>query len=953
MKGLALLSVSTGALVPGFALTTMNGLVNTMAVTGGHLILGGTFTTVNGAAHDGLVSLDPSSGAVQSYITLQMTGHHNYGVHCTGSGCAHGATGITALSVSPTGTQMVVIGNFTKATSGATSYARDQVARILLGSSSASVDPDWATPLYTGPCSVKSYDSYVRGVAYSPDGTYFVIVSTGGGGKPVVGVTSCDSALRYEAAGSGSTVKPTWIDYGGDDTLFSVAITSSTVYVGGHQRWLNNANGKDSPGPGAVPRPGIAALQPSNGVPFSWNPGRNPRGAHVAVLYATAAGLWVGGDVNYVGNRKYYRGKDSFFPYAGGETLPASAVTTSTGTIYLGGQSGDSLQTTSFRAGTPSPALATRSTSTDWSDVRGAFMVDKRLIFTKTTDHNLYSAPFNGTTMGTATVLQPYNDPVWDGVFTGSDNENYNGTASSLNGEIPSITGLTYAGGYLFYTLKGKSSLYYRYFEPEDGIVGATEFTVAPANVSLANAEGLFISGGRLYWADQSSGNLLDAPFSGPSLPGGVLAPPTLAGPATTADSTVDWRAQALFLGPSAAAASASPTARFTTSCSGATCKFNAATSSDPGHSALGYAWNFGDNVTSSSNAPQHSYAAAGVFTVTLTIADAQGYVGSVSSQVTASAAASSPTAAFTASCSGATCSFNGSTSTSPTGTITAWAWNFGDGTTASGPAVSHAYSATGTYAVTLTVTDSLGNNGTTGHGVAPLVPAGAAGISYIGTSDVNGDARTPSVGVPGGTAAKDLMVLFVSANSTGAPTAPTGGWTAVGSKALSGMESFVYEKVATTADLGSTVSVTFGPSVKSDLQLTVYRGVAAAGVRTVAVKADGVTTSHTTPGLSAEDAFGLSWAELDRYHVTGAAALVAGDWVISYWAEKSSDTTAWKAPTGQKDLSAGYGAGAGEMCTLLSNYGAPAASSAPGLTATTNGSGGQATDWTLALAGS
>jgi PKD repeat protein len=46
-------------------------------------------------------------------------------------------------------------------------------------------------------------------------------------------------------------------------------------------------------------------------------------------------------------------------------------------------------------------------------------------------------------------------------------------------------------------------------------------------------------------------------------------------------------------------------------------------------------------------------------------------------------------------------------TASDPVGTITSYAWSFGDGQTATGPQVTHAFTAFGTYNVTVTVTDS------------------------------------------------------------------------------------------------------------------------------------------------------------------------------------------------------------------------------------------------------
>ena len=86
-----------------------------------------------------------------------------------------------------------------------------------------------------------------RGVDFSPDGSYFVVVTSGG---PNGTVGLCDAAARFETANVSATAAPTWINWTGGDSLYSVAATGAAVYVGGHQRWLDNPFGQNSAGPG-------------------------------------------------------------------------------------------------------------------------------------------------------------------------------------------------------------------------------------------------------------------------------------------------------------------------------------------------------------------------------------------------------------------------------------------------------------------------------------------------------------------------------------------------------------------------------------------------------------------------------------------------------------------------------------------------------------------------------
>ncbi len=77
------------------------------------------------------------------------------------------------------------------------------------------------------------------------------------------------------------------------------------------------------------------------------------------------------------------------------------------------------------------------------------------------------------------------------------------------------------------------------------------------------------------------------------------------------------------------------------------------------------------------------------------------------------------PTARFSFSCRSGRCSFDGSSSSDDKG-ITAYTWDFGDGTTGSGPTVSHRYPVGRTFLVSLTVTDTVGQVGTSVQVVTP-----------------------------------------------------------------------------------------------------------------------------------------------------------------------------------------------------------------------------------------
>jgi len=722
-KYVALIDTQTGQLVPGWAPSSVSAPGWAVKLFGGRLYLAGNFAKVGGVAHAGLVTLDPNTGKVQNYMQVQVAGHHNY----TGqSGQSNAPVGVRRFDISPDGTRLIAVGNF-KTVDGVT---HDQIMMVDLGATSADVDPNWNTAGYSAACASWAFDTYVRDVAFSPDGSYFAIASSGGNtfDTNTDGTRSlCDTATRWSSTDTGSDVRPVWVDYTGNDSYESIATSGTAIYVGGHQRWLNNSTGSDSPGEGSVPRPGLAALNPVNGLPFAWNPGRNPRGVGAYALLVTANGLYVGSDTTYIGNRRYYRGRIAFFPLAGGKnpadpspvTLPANVYmagqipsSTNTNVLYRVDAGGPAIQaldpgpnwqadtsdpspyrnsgsntaswapltqktsavpattpmgiysterwdpgsngdgqemhwsfpvapglpievrlyfansysgtsqpgqrvfdvaldgttvldhydivadagnltgtmkafditsptsgqvtidfthevenplingieiirtdipppsssqfdTLTYRSFDGSTAGATNTVpnpgSIPWSQVRGAFMVGHTLFY-GWSDGNLYERTFDGSNIGAATLVDPYHDPAWVNVQTGSG-QTYAGAFPDLYGaEMEDVTGMVYSNGKLYYSLLGQSGLHYRYFNPDDGIIGADEFNVS-GNLDVSSIDGMFLSGNQLYYASAADGNLHSVSWNNGSPDAGtdtVVSGPSIDGK--------DWRTRGMFL---------------------------------------------------------------------------------------------------------------------------------------------------------------------------------------------------------------------------------------------------------------------------------------------------------------------------------------------------------------------------------------------------------------------
>jgi PKD repeat protein len=114
--------------------------------------------------------------------------------------------------------------------------------------------------------------------------------------------------------------------------------------------------------------------------------------------------------------------------------------------------------------------------------------------------------------------------------------------------------------------------------------------------------------------------------------------------------------------------------------------------------------WSFGDGTSSTAASPTHVYAAAGVYTVTLTVTGSGGATSSAQKSITVTGPSVPMKAQFTFSPANPVAGQDVGFTDQSTGNLTAWVWNFGDGGVSSEQNPLHRYNNAGTYTVTLTI---------------------------------------------------------------------------------------------------------------------------------------------------------------------------------------------------------------------------------------------------------
>ena len=630
-------------------------------------------------------------------------------------------------------------------------------------------------------------------------------------------------------------------------------------------------------------------------------------------MLATRQGLFVGSDTDRIGACEYHA-RIAMLPLAGGDVLPPMGNATLPGTVYSVATGGSQLLRRSFDGTTgSSPANAPNGTA-PWGTTVGAFMVNG-VLYTATNGGVLTKRTFDGTNYGTASTVDTADGLVFQTAWHNPTCPRSPASSTSTDGSTspgpgrprcsgaasrPRATSSASSGSP---STRSRASTTPRCAEPSSPAAGSTSRT--PRDGCSA----------RLGWQRaRSRGSATQ--ISGPGI-----------------DSQT-WNARAMFIYQAAGQQTNPPPIPVAdVNCTGLTCSYDSTDSSDPGGSIASVLWQFGDGVNSTSTAPvtSHTYAASGPRTVTLTVTDNGGASRSTTVSINPQAPAgnSPPTAVANVSCTLLHCNFTSTGSDDSDGDITGYLWNFGDGDTSTDPNPSHDFAPPGgAQHVTLTVTDNDDATGTATRDFS--VSETASPVTFVADSHTNANRTTHTVAVPSNTQVGDGMVLFFAANTTSPTYTYPAGWTAVGGTVTgSGFFGRAFTRTATAADLGTSVRVTSSAYAKSDMALSVYRGATGIAANAGALHAGAASTAHTSPVVNAP---------------------AGSKWLVTYWADKTSSTTAWTPPAGQSFRSSAFGTSGGHMSGLLVDSGADVSGSTGGLTATANSSSSTALSFSIVL---
>ncbi|MGN9811999.1 Ig-like domain-containing protein [Micromonospora sp. BQ11] len=295
----------TGAPITTFT-ANASARATALAVSSTAVYVGGQFATVNGVSRSALVALNPTTGAVDTGFNLPLTGGIGVG----------GMLTVQQLKLTQDAGRLLVVHT------GRQIAGQDRYGVGLINTATKALLP-WRTRLWEDNLSFVGGIQRVFAGDIAPNDSYFVVTSGSGGDRPPIN----DTAIAFPMTGN-DNVEPKWVSRH-FDSIYSVAVTETAVYVGGHFSWQESPTsnvpwpGLDNVGYGTgqglsgyglgdqvVRRDHLGALDPATGTALEWNPGSNSYEGEKAML-ATSRGLFVGGDGNVKGDKTV--GRVGFF----------------------------------------------------------------------------------------------------------------------------------------------------------------------------------------------------------------------------------------------------------------------------------------------------------------------------------------------------------------------------------------------------------------------------------------------------------------------------------------------------------------------------------------------------------------------------------------------------------------------------------------------------------------
>lgn len=291
----------------------------------------------------------------------------------------------------------------------------------------------------------------------------------------------------------------------------------------------------------------------------------------------------------------------------------------------------------------------------------------------------------------------------------------------------------------------------------------------------------------------------------------------------------------------------APPVASFTATADDLAVAFDAGASTDSDGTIASYVWDFGDGSAAGSGATaSRTYTAAGTYTVSLTVTDNRGATATTTRSVTVTAPNTLPTAAFTLQASGPTIAVDAAGSTDPDGSIASYAWSWGDGTPAgSGATATHTFAASGTFPVTLTVTDDRGGTTSTTRSVTVTVPNNAPVAAFASsTAGLTASFDASSSTDSDGTVASYRWQFGDGAEGTGVTTTYT--YASAGTYPVT---LTVTDDDGATAVRTTSVTVSPAPQPSADLVRDAFERNVSAGLGSAPT--GGAWTMSTNSGVS------------------------------------------------------------------------------------------------------